>query len=144
MLKIRLVAGWVKDLNTFIKYSYFYFYSQSHCHIFIHSHWTEIVCFRTRPLGLQWALTMVFAIREINQNEILLPNITLGYDIHDSCFAIPKIIQTGLTFLEGEIDSNVEFKAFCSTKTIIGPYASTLTTFLSTALSLFYLPQVRY
>ena len=95
-------------------------------------------------MGLQWALTMVFAIREINQNETLLPNTTLGYDIRDSCFSIPKVIQTGLTFLEGEIDSNEDLKGFCSTKTIIGPYASTHTTFLSTALSLFFLPQVRH
>ena len=89
-------------------------------------------------------MTMVFAIREINQNEILLPNITLGYDIRDSCFSIPKVIQTGLTFVEGEIDSNEDVNGFCSTKTIIGPYTSTLTTFLSTALSLFHLPQVRH
>uniref|UniRef100_A0A8C4QHD0 Receptor ligand binding region domain-containing protein n=1 Tax=Eptatretus burgeri TaxID=7764 RepID=A0A8C4QHD0_EPTBU len=96
---------------------------------------------RTRPLGLQWAITMVFAIQEINHNETLLPNITLGYDIRDSCFAIPKIIETGLKWLDAKNGGDEVSEDFCSSQIIIGPYASRSTTFLSTALGLFYLPQ---
>ena len=34
----------------------------------------------------QWAEAMLFAIDSVNANQTLLPNITLGFDIRDSCY----------------------------------------------------------
>ena len=34
----------------------------------------------------QWVEAMLFAIDSVNANETLLPNITLGFDIRDTCF----------------------------------------------------------
>ena len=87
-------------------------------------------------------MTMVFAIREINQNASLLPNITLGYIIHDDCFAIPKDLEVGLSFLEAKIHIDEGSKKNCSPKALVGPYGSSQTTVLSTALGLFLRPQV--
>jgi len=35
----------------------------------------------------QWAEAMLFAIDSVNANETLLPNITLGFDIRDTCYS---------------------------------------------------------
>ena len=87
-------------------------------------------------------MTMVFAIIEINKNDTILPNITLGYDIYDSCFAIPKVTQHGLLFLENVIDLVSKTEEICLPKVVIGPYASKLTKLLSTTFGLFHFPQV--
>ncbi|XP_036441609.1 extracellular calcium-sensing receptor-like [Colossoma macropomum] len=42
---------------------------------------------------LQFARAMEFAIHEINNRTDLLPGITLGYQIHDSCGAVPMAVS---------------------------------------------------
>ena len=44
-----------------------------------------VVC--GKPRRDQWAEAMLFAIDTVNANESLLPNITLGFDIRDSCYS---------------------------------------------------------
>ena len=46
---------------------------------------TGVVC--GKPRRDQWAEAMLFAIDTVNANESLLPNITLGFDIRDSCYS---------------------------------------------------------
>ena len=98
---------------------------------------------RLRPQGLQWAMTMVFTIQEMNKNQSFLPNVTLGYDIQDSCFSEPRVIHQGLSFLKREINSDPIYDDVCFPRTIIGPYIAKLTTTVSTAFGLYYVPQVR-
>ncbi|KAL0168388.1 hypothetical protein M9458_036610, partial [Cirrhinus mrigala] len=41
-----------------------------------------------------WMQTMIFAVREINQRQDLLPNLSLGYHIKDSGDDIPVSVKS--------------------------------------------------
>ena len=102
----------------------------------------QYIWFSPRSETLKWAISMIFTIREINHNDTLLPNITLGYDIRDDCYTPSYDIKTGLKWMEGKIGAD-ESSKISSPQAIIGPYITRLTKVLSTALGLFYVPQVR-
>jgi len=44
-------------------------------------------------------------IDEINRNETLLPNITLGCDIRDSCWYAPVALEQSIDFIKNSIAS---------------------------------------
>ena len=44
---------------------------------------------------------MIFAINEINSDSTLLPNISLGYRIFDSCASPTNTLRAALTLLSG-------------------------------------------
>ena len=48
---------------------------------------------------LRWGMAMVFAVNEMNDNPMLLPNVTLKYAVHDVCFYIPRETKTALKIL---------------------------------------------
>ncbi|XP_006011731.1 extracellular calcium-sensing receptor-like [Latimeria chalumnae] len=50
----------------------------------------------------RFARTMIFAIEEINNSTALLPNITLGYQIYDSCATIAQSMRAAMTLVNGE------------------------------------------
>ena len=51
----------------------------------VHADAAGVVCGKARPD--QWVEAMLFALDSVNANKTLLPNITLGFDIRDSCFS---------------------------------------------------------
>ncbi|XP_072113012.1 extracellular calcium-sensing receptor-like [Mobula birostris] len=51
---------------------------------------------------------MIFAIEEINQNENLLPGITLGYKIYDDCSSPAIASKRALALINGE-DESIEY-----------------------------------
>uniref|UniRef100_A0A4W4E769 G-protein coupled receptors family 3 profile domain-containing protein n=1 Tax=Electrophorus electricus TaxID=8005 RepID=A0A4W4E769_ELEEL len=50
---------------------------------------------------LRFARALEFAIREINNETVLLPGITLGYQIHDSCSDVQMAIKCAVQFANG-------------------------------------------
>uniref|UniRef100_A0A4W4HEC6 G-protein coupled receptors family 3 profile domain-containing protein n=1 Tax=Electrophorus electricus TaxID=8005 RepID=A0A4W4HEC6_ELEEL len=65
-------------------------------------------------VGLRIARAMEFAIHEINNRTDLLPGITLGYQIHDSCESVPKAMEFALQFANG-FDLVFNYMNFCTT-----------------------------
>ncbi|XP_016095969.1 extracellular calcium-sensing receptor-like [Sinocyclocheilus grahami] len=54
------------------------------------------------PRALRWMQTMIFAVREINQRQDLLPNLSLGYHIRDSGDDIPVSVKRSLLLVNGQ------------------------------------------
>uniref|UniRef100_A0A4W3HIW0 Extracellular calcium-sensing receptor-like n=1 Tax=Callorhinchus milii TaxID=7868 RepID=A0A4W3HIW0_CALMI len=59
-------------------------------------------CKRFDFRGFRLAQTMIFAIEEINRNHLLLPNVTLGFRIHDDCASSKIVTKAALALVNGQ------------------------------------------
>lgn len=93
--------------------------------------------------------TMIFAIEEINRNDRLLPNITLGYKIYDSCSTPHQALKATIELMGGEKDAviqrEMQSKGGCqgSIPVVIGDGGSTQSLVVARFLGVFHVPQVR-
>ncbi|XP_060110902.1 vomeronasal type-2 receptor 26-like [Heteronotia binoei] len=94
----------------------------------------------------QHVLALVFAIFEINEDPTILPNITLGFHIHDSTVD-PKWIYRptlDLLFTAAELVPNYKCGYQKKMAGIIGGYSSETTSDMATLLSLYKIPQLSF
>ncbi|NWS02066.1 TS1R3 protein, partial [Motacilla alba] len=110
---------------------------------------TPLLCERLFTDGLLWALAMRFAIEQINNCSWLLPGVTLGYDIHDTCFEPLVALQPSLLFLSrdgtGAIGVRRDYTDYRPRVTaVIGPHKSDLCLLTAKLFSSFLIPQVSY
>lgn len=115
--------------------------------------------------GLQRVEASFQIIDEINRNKTLLPNITLGIEIRDSCWYSPIALDQSIEFIRDAIKLNddipdgngstvpVEHVPECPTKPaktlknlvgVVGPGSSTVTIQVQNLLQLFNIPQIGY
>ncbi|XP_062901261.1 extracellular calcium-sensing receptor-like [Mobula hypostoma] len=89
---------------------------------------------------------MIFAIEEINQNENLLPEITLGYQIHDDCSSSAKASNAALALITGEEDSveSLECRGSSNVAAIVGCDMSTNSIVTARTMGPFGIPLVSY
>uniref|UniRef100_A0A8C4TFB7 Extracellular calcium-sensing receptor-like n=1 Tax=Erpetoichthys calabaricus TaxID=27687 RepID=A0A8C4TFB7_ERPCA len=97
-------------------------------------------------LGFQRAQTMIFAIEEINMDQTILPNITLGYRLYDNCMKLPMALRAATTLIAGQEDIITDFKCWGPPPVlaIVGDPGSTHSIAMSRMLSLFQMPMVSY
>ncbi|XP_036436941.1 extracellular calcium-sensing receptor [Colossoma macropomum] len=108
-------------------------------------------CVRYNFRGFRWLQAMIFAIEEINNSSTLLPNITLGYRIFDTCNTVSKALEASLSFVaQNKIDS-LNLDEFCnctgnipSTIAVVGASGSAVSTAVADLVGLFYIPQISY
>ncbi|NWU75968.1 CASR protein, partial [Onychorhynchus coronatus] len=111
----------------------------------------SVECIRYNFRGFRWLQAMIFAIEEINSSPNLLPNMTLGYRIFDTCNTVSKALEATLSFVaQNKIDS-LNLDEFCncsehipSTIAVVGATGSGISTAVANLLGLFYIPQVSY
>ncbi|XP_021252412.1 extracellular calcium-sensing receptor [Numida meleagris] len=111
----------------------------------------SVECIRYNFRGFRWLQAMIFAIEEINNSPNLLPNMTLGYRIFDTCNTVSKALEATLSFVaQNKIDS-LNLDEFCncsehipSTIAVVGATGSGVSTAVANLLGLFYIPQVSY
>ncbi|MBN3310458.1 CASR protein, partial [Amia calva] len=88
---------------------------------------------------------MRLAIKEINENSHLLPNVTLGYKIYDSCATHVAGQRAILTVLNGpnEVSSMMCYRA-SPVKAVVGDSGSSQSIVVSRTLQPFGIPMISY
>ncbi|XP_069463331.1 vomeronasal type-2 receptor 1-like [Ambystoma mexicanum] len=94
----------------------------------------------------QWLQAMLFAIDEINGNPDLLPNVTLGFQIYDSCRMLPRALEGTLWILSGRDKPVLNYQCWGSRRpvAIIGDSTSTRSILMARILGLYRYPQISY
>ncbi|MEQ2189673.1 hypothetical protein GOODEAATRI_027703, partial [Goodea atripinnis] len=89
---------------------------------------------------------MMFAIEEINKEGNLLPNITIGYKIYDSCSTPHQALKAAMELMGSEKASEVEqnSNSTCneSIPVVIGDGGSSQSLVVARFLGVFIVPQV--
>ncbi|XP_015683852.1 vomeronasal type-2 receptor 26-like, partial [Protobothrops mucrosquamatus] len=92
----------------------------------------------------QHVLAMAFAVKEINEDSQILPNITLGFHIYDSYYNPRLTYRTTLDLLFKSQEFVPNYK--CDTRknlmAIIGGLGAPTSSFMSESINLFKIPQV--
>ncbi|KAM4567018.1 vomeronasal type-2 receptor 1-like [Odontesthes bonariensis] len=105
------------------------------------------ICKGFDTLGFRHAMTMAFAIEEINNNSDLLPNTTLGYSLYDNCGALVIGFSGALSLVSGR-DKQFPLQENCSGTPpvlgIVGDHYSTFSIAIANVLGLYKMSIVSY
>lgn len=96
--------------------------------------------------NFQHVLSLVFALKEINENPRILPNVSLGFHIYDSYFNAKMTYQTilNLLFSLKEIVPNYKCDTQKNLIAAIGGLDSEVSQYMATFLNAYKIPQVGY
>uniref|UniRef100_A0ABM5GQ17 Vomeronasal type-2 receptor 26-like n=1 Tax=Pogona vitticeps TaxID=103695 RepID=A0ABM5GQ17_9SAUR len=98
------------------------------------------------PKNYQHVLSLAFAVKEINENPIILPNVSLGFHIFDSYTNAKITHQNTLKLLSVSEKIVPNFK--CDKKmnmiAVIGGLDSEISFHMATILSIYKIPQISY
>lgn len=98
------------------------------------------------PKTYQHILSLVFAVKEINENPKILPNVSLGFHIHDSYLNARMTHQNTLKLLSSwqQIVPNFKCNNQNNLIAVIGGRNSDTSLHLATILGIYKIPQVGY
>lgn len=97
------------------------------------------------PPGFRHAMTMAFAIDEINKNSNLVPNVTLGYSLYDNCATLVMGFSAALSMASGQEEHMLLQENCAGTPPVLGIVGDSFSTFsiaTSDVIGLFRLPIV--
>uniref|UniRef100_F7BSK4 Extracellular calcium-sensing receptor n=1 Tax=Xenopus tropicalis TaxID=8364 RepID=F7BSK4_XENTR len=96
--------------------------------------------------NFQQLQAMIFAVNEINTNPNILPNITLGFQVYDSCDVLQQDLEGTLQVLTGHTGAISNYRCLKNTPlaAVIGASSSTHSILMAHVLGLYRYPQVSY
>ncbi|MFT7803272.1 extracellular calcium-sensing receptor-like [Arapaima gigas] len=94
--------------------------------------------------AFRWTQMMIFAIEEINNNNTLLPNIPLGYQIYDSCASPTNSLRAAVTLLNGQKQEDSAAECYPPLSAVIAESGSSQSIAVSGLLGPFHVPTVSY
>ncbi|KAM4019269.1 vomeronasal type-2 receptor 26-like [Anomaloglossus baeobatrachus] len=104
------------------------------------------LCHVASPRFLRHFLAVDFAVEEINKNLNILPNISLGYDIFDSCFYEVTAVEGALQILSGGTTLYPNYDCRKNNKVVafIGHLLSSSSQVIANLLNIYGYSQVSY
>ncbi|XP_069467924.1 extracellular calcium-sensing receptor-like [Ambystoma mexicanum] len=89
---------------------------------------------------------MIFSIDEVNRSQRLLPNLTLGFQMYDSCSAEARALQGTMWILSGQQDPvpNYQCQPGQLVPAIIGDSLSATCLLMARVLGIYRYPQISY
>ncbi|RXN18066.1 extracellular calcium-sensing receptor-like protein [Labeo rohita] len=89
---------------------------------------------------------MIFTVEEINRDPVLLPNVTLGYLVADTCLAEGTTLSAALSLVTGQEEtvSGAECNGVPMVPVIIGDARSSASIVVADTLGVFDIPMVSY
>ncbi|XP_034085271.1 extracellular calcium-sensing receptor-like [Gymnodraco acuticeps] len=87
---------------------------------------------------------MIFAIGEINNSSELLPGVTLGYRIFDSCPSIPLSIRASLNLMNRYDNGEGSCSKLSNVHAVIGETTSTSTIGIARTMGPFHIPVISH
>ncbi|XP_014832508.1 PREDICTED: extracellular calcium-sensing receptor-like, partial [Poecilia mexicana] len=91
---------------------------------------------------------MLFAIEEINNRTDLLPDVSLGYSIYDTCGSIPRSIKVALALNNRNESVSSNSDTPCTkpvqVQAIVGETSSSPSTAISTLIGPFHIPLISH
>ncbi|KAJ1131056.1 hypothetical protein NDU88_009399 [Pleurodeles waltl] len=103
-------------------------------------------CGRLEKIFYQMAQSLVFSVEEINRNPHLLPNLTLGFSIVDSCDTVEQALRGVMRLLTGRKQALANFccKAHPPLAAIVGDDKSYMTIPVARLLGIYRFPQISF
>uniref|UniRef100_A0A3Q1IV76 G-protein coupled receptors family 3 profile domain-containing protein n=1 Tax=Anabas testudineus TaxID=64144 RepID=A0A3Q1IV76_ANATE len=114
-----------------------------------HSSWkNRQETYTHKPLDFQIAQAMRFAIEEINNRTDLLPGISLGYKMYDTCASIARSVRVALALANGNEAVSVPSEAPCTqsaqVQAIMGETSSSPSVAIATVIGPFHIPLISH
>ncbi|XP_035240504.1 extracellular calcium-sensing receptor-like [Anguilla anguilla] len=103
-------------------------------------------CARINFREFRLAQTMIFTIEEINNRSDLLPFVSLGYKIYDTCASTTFSVRSAMALMNGyeEILTDTSCSTPAAVQAIIGESGSTNTIAIAAAVGLFQIPVISH
>ncbi|XP_072249230.1 extracellular calcium-sensing receptor-like [Leuresthes tenuis] len=94
--------------------------------------------------AFRWTQVMIFAIEEINRNPTLLPEISLGYRILNSCSSPTNTLRAALTLASRPVEKEISSSCLPTISAVIAEAGSSQSIAVAGTLGPFQVPIVSY